>query len=65
MDEFIKRDHVPISYGRLNHHIAYDDSPRIRHKLPWSDVQIMKKLHDKRMDGKFLMQPHKNRPHHG
>ena len=52
MDELVKRDHIPISYDRPNHHAAYDDSPRIRHKLPWSKVQVMKKLHDEWMDGK-------------
>ena len=52
MDELIKRDHIPISYSRPNHHAAYDDSPRIWHKLPWSNVQAVKKLHNEWMDGK-------------
>ena len=53
MDELIKRDHIPISYDHPNHHAAYDDSPRIWHKLPRSKVQVVKKLHDQWMDGKF------------
>ncbi|XP_065617815.1 UPF0481 protein At3g47200 [Quercus suber] len=53
MDELIERDHIPISYNRPNHHAAYDDSPRIRHKLPRSKVQVIKKLHDEWMDEKF------------
>ena len=34
VDKLIERDHIPVSYGHPNHHAAYDDSPRIRHKLP-------------------------------
>ena len=52
MDELIKRDLIPISYSCPNHHAAYDDSPRIRHKLPQSNVQVVKKLHNEWMDGK-------------
>ena len=52
MDELIKCDHVLISYSRPNHHIASNDSPRIRHKLPRSNVQVVKELLNKRMDGK-------------
>jgi len=36
VDELIERDHILVSYGCPNHHTAYDDSPKIRHKLPWS-----------------------------
>ena len=52
MDELIKRDHIPIYYGRPNHHTAYDDSPRIRHKLSWSYVQVVEKLHYEWVDKK-------------
>ena len=52
MDELVKHDHIPISYDRPNHYAAYDDSPRIWHKLPRSKVQVVKKLHDEWMDGK-------------
>ena len=51
MDELIERDHIPISYIRPNHHAAYNDSPRIRHKLPRSKIQVVKELHDEWMDG--------------
>ena len=52
IDNLVYRDHIPVSYDRPNHHAAYDDSPRIRHKLPRGKVQIMKKLQDERMDEK-------------
>ena len=41
MDELIESDHVPIHYGRPNHHTAYDSPPRIQHKLPWGDIQVI------------------------
>ena len=34
VDELVYRVHVSISNGRLDYHTAYDNSPRIRHKLP-------------------------------
>ena len=52
VDELIKRDHIPVSYGRPNHHTAYDDSPRIWHKLPRGYVQVMEKLHYEWVDRK-------------
>ena len=51
MDELINRDHIPVSDGRPNHHTANNYSPRVRHKLPWRKVKMVKKLHDERMDG--------------
>ena len=51
MDELIERDHIPISYSHPIHHVAYDDSPRIRHKLPRSNIQVVKELHVEWMDG--------------
>ena len=52
VDELIERDHIPVSYGCLNHHTTYDDSPRIRHKLPLSYVQVVEKLHYEWVDRK-------------
>ena len=52
MGELIECDHVPIRYGHPNHHTAYDDPPRVQHKLPWGDVQVIKKFHNEWMDGK-------------
>ena len=52
MDELIEHDHIPISYNHPNHHAPYDDSPRIRHKLPLCNIQVVNELHDEWMDRK-------------
>ena len=52
VDELIEHDHIPVRYGGPNHHAAYDDSSRIRHKLPKSYVQMVEKLHYERMNRK-------------
>ena len=51
MDKLIECNHVPICYGRLDHHTAYDDPPGIQHKLPWGDIQVINELHNEWMDG--------------
>ena len=52
IDKLIQSDHILVGYDHPNHHTAYDDSPRIWHKLPRSYVQIMKELHYKWIDWK-------------
>ena len=52
VDELIECDHILVSYGHPNHHTAYDDSPRIRHKLPRGYVQVVEKLHYEWVDRK-------------
>ena len=34
VDELVYCEHVSISNGHLDYHTTYDNSPRIRHKLP-------------------------------
>ena len=38
VDELVYCEHVSISYGRSDYHTAYENSPQIRHKLPWCKV---------------------------
>ena len=53
MDELVKGNHVPVRYGCPNHHTSYDDPPRVRHKLPKGNAQVIKEFHNERVDREY------------
>ena len=53
MGELVKGNHVPVRYGRPNHHTAYDDPPRVQHKLPKGNAQVIKEFHNEWVDGEY------------
>ena len=50
MDELAHLNHIPNN-GQPYLHTVNHYPPRVRHKLPRSNAKMIKKLHDKRVDG--------------
>ena len=52
VNEFVQPNHIPISDDHPDLHIADQYPPRVWHTLSKSDVEMIQKFHDKRVDRK-------------
>ena len=52
VQKFVQRYHISITGKQPDWHTTYNRPPGIRDELTRGDLEIMKKLHNERMDGK-------------